>query len=171
MILRPVFPACSERLEHMTVLVFIIQPVIPAHGPAAMNKTFLHAAVLTVIMLAGCGSGEGDGEATAILIEKAGAIESGDTRDPNHSDLAYDAYEFEAQTFDLVRLEVVAEGFSPLLKLMEVSTGAVIAEWDPQYGTGDALTYTIAGAGIYEARIYAMEGGTGDYTLTISVTP
>ncbi|MCK5117248.1 MAG: hypothetical protein KAR44_11655 [Candidatus Aegiribacteria sp.] len=136
-----------------------------------MNKTFLHAAVLTVIILAGCGSGEGDGEATAILIEKAGAIEYGDTRDPNHGDLAYDAYEFEAQTFDLVRLDVAAEGFSPLLKLIEVSTGAVIAEWDPQYGTGDALTYTIAGSGAYEARVYAIEDGSGDYTLVITVTP
>jgi len=54
---------------------------------------------------------------------------------------------------------------------VEVSTGAVIAEWDPVYGTGDALTYTIAGSGSYEARVYAMEDGTGDYTLTITVTP
>lgn len=105
------------------------------------------------------------------MIEKAGAIESSDTCDPNHNDFAYDTYEFEAETLDRVHVEVTAEGFSPLLKLMEVSTGAVIAEWDPEYGTGDALTYTIAGSGSYEARVYAMEDGTGNYTLTITVTP
>ncbi len=122
-------------------------------------------------MLASCGGGESAGEEAASVIEKNGAIESSDTCDPNHNDLAYDAYEFEAETFDQVCVEVTTEEFSPLLKLVEVSTGAVIAEWDPEYGTGDALTYTIAGSGSYEARVYAMEDGTGDYTLTITVTP
>lgn len=132
---------------------------------------FLSAAILITVLFTGCGGGESDGEKIVMVIEKTGAIEFSDTRDPNHSDLAYDAYEFEAETLDLVRVEVTAEGFAPLLKLMEVSTGAVIAEWDPEYGTGDALNYTIAEPGNYEARIYAMENGTGDYTLTISVTP
>jgi hypothetical protein len=136
-----------------------------------MNEHLLPSVLLTIIMLVGCGGGEDEGEENVSVTEKTGAIESGDTRDPNHSDLAFDVYEFEAETFDMVRLEVTAEGFSPLLKLMEVSTGAVIAEWDPVYGTGDALTYTIAGAGSYEARVYALEDGTGDYILTITVTP
>ncbi|MEN8207769.1 MAG: hypothetical protein ABFR50_00810 [Candidatus Fermentibacteria bacterium] len=136
-----------------------------------MNKKFFHAALLAVIMLAGCGGGEDaeEEEVTGVVV-KTGAIESSDTRDPNHNGLAYDAYEFETEIFDQVRLEVTAAGFSPLLKLSEVSTGAVIAEWDPLYGTDDALMYTIAGAGSYEARVYAMEDGTGDYTLTITVT-
>lgn len=140
-----------------------------------LNKTIgrilFPASVLTVIMLLSCGGGESAGDEIAGVIEKTGAIESSDTRDPNHSDLAYDAYGFEAETLDLVRIEVTTEGFSPLLKLTEVSTGAVIAEWDPVYGTGNALTYTIAGAGSYEARVYAMEDGTGTYNLTITVTP
>ena len=136
-----------------------------------MNKKFLPAAVLTVIMLACCGGGESAGEEAGSVIEKTGAIESSDTRDPNQNDLAYDAYEFQAETFDQVYIDVTTERFSPLLKLVEVSTGAVIAEWDPVYGTGDALTYTIAGSGNYEARVYAMEDGTGDYTLTITITP
>ncbi len=136
-----------------------------------MNNKFLPVAVLTVIVLLSCGGGDNAGDEIASVIEKTGAIESGDTRDPNHSDLAYDAYDFEAETLDLVRIEVITEGFSPLLKLVEVSTWAVIAEWDPAYGIDDALTYTIAGAGSYEARVYAMEDGTGDYILTITVTP
>ena len=136
-----------------------------------IRRSLFPVAVLTVLMLVSCGSGEHDGEEITSVMEKTGAIGSGDTRDPNHGDLAYDAYKFEAQTFDLVRLEVAAEGFSPLLKLMEVSTGAVIAEWDPVYGEGDALTYTITGPGSYEARVYAIEDGSGDYTLVITGTP
>lgn len=135
------------------------------------GRTYFPAAVLTVIVLAGCGGGEPGGEEITSVIEKTGAIESSDTHDPNHSDLAYDAYQFEADTFNQVRVEVSTERFSPLLKLVEVSTGAVIAEWDPVYGAGDALTYTIAGPGTYEARVYALENGTGDYNLTITVTP
>lgn len=152
-------------------MVLTIQPVIRAPGPATMNNKFLPAAVLTIIMLLSCGGAESAGDEIASVIEKTGAIESSDTRDPNHSDLAYDAYEFEAEAFDQILVEVTTERFSPLLKLVEVSTGAVIAEWDPVYGTGDALTYTIAGAGSYEARVYAMEDGTGDYILSITVTP
>ncbi|RKZ07767.1 hypothetical protein DRQ25_10730 [Candidatus Fermentibacteria bacterium] len=139
------------------------------------NKTIGHnifpASVLTIIMLLSCCGGESAGDEIATVIEETGAIESGDTRDPDHSDLAYDAYEFEAEAFDKVRIEVTTEGFSPLLKLVEVSTGAVIAEWDPVYGTDDALTYTIAGAGSYETRIYAIDDDTGAYDLTITVTP
>ncbi len=137
-----------------------------------MNRfKFLFEVVLITVLLAGCGGGESNGEETVTVIERSGTIESSDTRDPNHSNLAYDAYEFEAETFELVRVEVIVEGFSPLLKLMEVSTGAEIAEWDPEYSTDDALNYTIAEPGSYEARVYAMQDGTGDYTLTITVTP
>lgn len=130
----------------------------------------LLSAVLAAVLLAGCGGGS-DGEETGRVIEKAGEIESGDARDPNHSYFAYDTYEFEAETLDQVCIEVTAEGFTPLLKLVEVSTGAVIAEWDSEYSAGDALNYTIAGSGSYDVRVYAMEDGTGDYTLTITVTP
>lgn len=133
-------------------------------------RKVLPAAVLIAVLLAGC-SGQSDVEKVARVMEKVGEIDSSDTRDPNQSDLAYDTYVFEAETFDQVRVEVIAEGFSPLLKLVEVSTGAVIAEWDSEYSSSDALNYTTAGPGSYEARVYAMEDGTGDYTLTIIVTP
>lgn len=135
-----------------------------------VQRKLLTAVVLAAVLLAGCG-GESDMEEVSRVIEEAGAIESGDICDPNHNNFAYDAYEFEAETLDQVRVEVSAEGFSPLLKLVEVSTGAVIAEWDSEYETGFALTYTIAGQGSYEARIYAMENGEGHYTLTITVAP
>ena len=135
-------------------------------------NNILPAAILTALILMNCGGGgEVDGEEITSVMEKTGVIESSDTRDPNHSDLAYDAYEFDAEKFDFVHVGVITEGFSPLLKLVEVSTGAVIAEWDPEYGTGDGLTYTIAGPGSYEVRVYAIDDGTGDYTLIISVTP
>mgnify|MGYP005621900163 CR=1 FL=1 len=106
------------------------------------------------------------------VIEKTGTIEPGDRTDPNHGNLAYDAYEFKASPLDKVRAEVETEDFSPLLKLVEVSTGAVIAEWDAQYPMGDekALVYTIAGPGAYEIRVYAMSAGTGSYKVKITVS-
>ena len=115
-------------------------------------------------------SGEKSGGKT--VIEKAGVIEPGDSTDPNHGNLAYDAYKFAARPLDRVRVEVATENFSPLLKLVEVSSGAVIAEWDAQYPTGDekALVYTIAGPGEYEARVYAMRNGKGAYTAKITVS-
>ena len=134
-----------------------------------VHRKLLTAAALIVVLLAGCG-GESDVEEVVRVTEKTGAIESSDTYDPNHSNLAYDAYEFDAETLDLVRIEVITDDFTPLLKLVELSTGAVIAEWDLEYGAGAALTYTIAGSGSYEARVYAMENGTGHYNLTITVT-
>ncbi|MBN1619248.1 hypothetical protein JW890_00855 [candidate division WOR-3 bacterium] len=102
-------------------------------------------------------------------IEKTGTIEEGDLTDPNHSNLPYDAYTFEASLGDKVRVEVETEAFIPLLKLVEVSTGAVLAEWDSEYPMGDALIYVIAGPGEYEARVYAMKTGSGEYSLKIVV--
>ncbi len=133
-------------------------------------RRLLPSAVLIAVLLAGCG-GQSNVEEADRIMEKTGEIESSDTRDPNQSDLAYDAYEFEAETFDQVRIEIITEEFLPLLKLVEISSGAVIAEWDSEYSPSDALIYTIAGPGSYEARVYAMEDGTGEYTLTIIVTP
>jgi hypothetical protein len=104
-----------------------------------------------------------------VVLDTQGSIEAGDTRDPNHSDLAYDAYAFEASTFDQVRMEVVTSDFTPLLKLVEAATGAPLWEWDAQYSDQDALTYTIAGPGTYEARVYSMDGDTGVYHLTVII--
>ncbi len=125
-----------------------------------IQHQFVPVGVLAIALLAGCGGGEGIKKEIPLMIERTGVIESSDTRDPNHNYLSYDAYEFEAETLNQVCIEVDTEGFSPLLKLVEVSSGAVIAEWDSEYSTEDALNYTIAGSGIYEVRIYSLEDGT-----------
>ena len=102
-----------------------------------------------------------------VVVQENGSIEPGDTTDPNHSGLPYDSYTFEAKTLDHVRIEVVTQDFPPLLKLVDVATGAPLWEWDAAYSDEDALTYTIPGPGTYEARVYAMDSGTGDYQLTV----
>jgi hypothetical protein len=127
---------------------------------------------LAALVLAGCGGEAGTpAGGTGTVVDESGSIEAGDTRDPNHSGLAYDAFTFDASTGDVVVVDVAAEGFTPLLKLVEVSTGAVLAEWEAQYSDDEALTYTIAGPGSYEARVYALEDGTGTYSLSVRVNP
>ena len=114
-----------------------------------------------------CGCGEDNGGKVTRVIDESGIISSTDLRDPDHSYLAYDAYEFVAGPLDLVSVEIEASGFSPLLKLVEISTGAVLEEWDPQYSSDDALNYTVAVQGSYEARVYALENGTGNYDIAV----
>lgn len=128
---------------------------------------------LSALVPTACGgtsetAGSANGSSGAV-VEETGSIDAGDTRDPDHLDLAYDAYTFEAVRGDRVVVDVTTEEFVPLLKLVEVATGAVIAEWDAAYPEGDALTYTIAGPGEYEVRVYAQEDGTGAYALSVSV--
>ena len=146
---------------------------------ALFRAIFIVLAACFAFVLYACGA-KGDAKAAGnkgeeaggkVLIEKTGTIEPGDSTDPNHGNLAYDAYKFTAQPLDRVRVEVMTEAFSPLLKLLEVSTGAVIAEWDAQYPTGDekALVYTIAGPGEYEVRVYAMRSGQGAYTVKLTI--
>ncbi|MBD3276662.1 MAG: hypothetical protein GF388_00025 [Candidatus Aegiribacteria sp.] len=117
-------------------------------------------AVVLLSLTLGCG---GD------IIESSGAIQSGDSTDPNHANLLFDAVTFQAGSMDTVIVSVDTEAFKPLLKLMENSTGAVLDEWDPEYAAEDALVYTVALEGSYEARVYSMDGGTGEYTLTIEL--
>ena len=125
---------------------------------------------LSALTLAACGStSDSAGGSAGVLVEQNGSIDAGDTRDSDHSDFAYDAYTFEAKSGDQVSVDVTADGFVPLLKLVEVSTGAVVAEWDAAYPDGAALTSTIAGPGEYEARVYAQEDGTGTYELSVRV--
>jgi hypothetical protein len=135
------------------------------------NLKMIAVSALTVLVLiAACGGGESNTSDTVNTVVETGAIQADDLRDPNHSDLAYDSYEFEAMAFDTVTVETVSDGFVPLLKLVEVSTGAVIAEWEAEYSPDDNLSYIIAGPGRYEARIYSLDGGMGDYTITITVS-
>ena len=127
-------------------------------------------AVLTGCTLSATGCAEGvssDQTGRQVVVQEGGSIEPGDTTDPNHSDFPYDAYTFQAKRLDRVRVEVVAEDFAPLLKLVEVATGAPLWEWEEAYSDEDALIYTIAGPGTYEARVYATSGGTGTYQITV----
>lgn len=132
------------------------------------------ALIITVLtasaLLPGCGGGEEGSADNSGIIEHRGSIGSGDSTDPNHMNLPYDGFTFRAELLDSVALEVAADGFVPMLKLMEVSTGAVLAEWDSEYADTDHLSYIIASPGSCEARVYATDGGEGDYTLTISIS-
>lgn len=135
----------------------------------------------TVFFITACSQGDTDQqqeeqeeeteivETGEMVIEETGTIDADDITDPNHADLAYDAFTFEADRMNKVTVEVSSDDFDPLLKLVEVSTGAPLAEWDSQYPTGDMLTYTIAGPGEYEVRVYALESGLGNYSVKINV--
>lgn len=139
----------------MSVFILRVVPVLSVLSAAAL--------------LPGCGGGEEAAADSPVIIEQRGSIGSGDPTDPNHSDLPYDGFVFQAELLDSIALEVDAEGFATILKLMEVSTGAELAEWDSEYAETDHLSYIIASTGSYEARVYATDGGEGDYTLTISI--
>ena len=139
-----------------------------------MHRAALCAMALLLTMGCGGGGSEGGGSETAEeaeeTIELSGTIEDSDSRDPNHADLPYDSHTFRARAGDTVVMGVSTEEFSPLLKLVEVDTGAVLAEWDAEYPTGEALEYRIAASGEYEARVYATGGGGGAYRATVDVT-
>lgn len=150
------------------------------HRPTDLTSALPIAVVLLMcfaaaLLVAACGgSPDGDGQAdtaggSGVLIEETGSIEPADAQDPDHAGLRFDAYTFDARLGDAVAVRVEAEGFTPLLKLTEVATGAVLAEWEAEYSDADALTYTIAGPGTYEARVYSLDDGTGTYRLTVTV--
>ena len=141
-----------------------------------LARAGLLAIVLTVGLVAiafgGCGAAADTGTGDpAAVVEETGSIDTGDTRDPDHADLPYDAYTFDAAAGDTAVVTVDANGFVPLLKLVEVASGAVLAEWEAEYSDDEALTYTIAGPGAYEARVYALENGSGSYTLSVRMNP
>ena len=84
-------------------------------------------ALLISVVVVSCGGGEGDSEngidtVSDIVIEETGTIQGSDQRDPNHGDLTFDPFFFEAGALDEVHLEVTSETFIPMLKLIEVST-------------------------------------------------
>ncbi len=81
--------------------------------------------VTAAAALAGCGqAADSPGGEPAVIIEETGSIAGGDTSDSDHAGLLYDAYTFGAERLDVVVIEVRAEGFVPLLKLVESATGA-----------------------------------------------
>ena len=126
--------------------------------------------VAAALLSVSCGGSGEAGEEEQRVMEERGAIESGDSRDPDHMDLAYDGYVFQGRQMDVVTIGVETENFTPMLKLMEVSTGAPLAEWDSEYAESPKLTYTLAVSGSYEARVYSTDGGTGEYTLTVELS-
>ena len=132
-------------------------------------KSILAAGAAAALLLVGCGGPQPDGGENGITIEESGSIGPGDTRDPNHGNLLYDRFPLQAGRFDRVGASVSTDGFPAMLKLVEVSTGAPLAEWDSMYPQGDSLVYTIAAPGEYEVRVYGLEGGTGNYSVRISV--
>lgn len=129
----------------------------------------LPVVTMAAMLCVSCGGSGETQEDEHRTMEEVGTIESGDARDPDHMDLAYDGYTFQGRQMDLVTISVEADGFTPLLKLMEVSTGAPLAEWDSQYSESGELTYTLAVSGVYEVRVYSTDEGTGEYTLTIEL--
>jgi len=154
------------------------------NGGRHLAPVFIALLFVAALVVAGCGgqadtaggsAGDGAGDTTEkgtgrlVVVSESGSIEPGDTRDSNHSDLLYDEYTFEAERMDRVRVEVTAEGFTPLLKLMEVSTGAHLWEWEEAYSDEDALIYTIAGPGTYEVRVYALDDATGSYEVVVTL--
>lgn len=129
---------------------------------------FAVISLIPVLLLAGCCE-KAKPLSRQFFLEETGSIEYGDLTDQNHAGLAYDAYDFQVVPLDTVTVAIEAEGFDPMLKLAEVSTGAVLAEWDSQYSEEDRLTYVIAGGGVCQARVYALEHGTGSYTVSVTV--
>lgn len=119
------------------------------------------------VFLAGCT--EGSNPKKTSVIEETGVIEEGDLTDENYGGYRYDSFEFQVNSMDLVTVEIEPRGFQPVLTLHEVSTGAHLAEFDPAYTEDPALVYRIAGGGACEARVYALEDGTGTYTVKITV--
>lgn len=126
--------------------------------------------IALLTMSGGCGDGEAGQAQERVLLEENGSIQESDARDPGHNMLSYDTYSFEAGSMDRLRVEVETEGFSPLLKLFEVSTGAHLAEWDREYSETPCMTYTIVSPGSCELRVYSFDGGTGDYTLRVTAS-
>jgi len=153
--------------------------IISLYQPKYLIRYFLSLLFMVILLVVspGCSKDSSSNgkkqpqqkNSTGQMIEKTGVIEEGDSTDPNHSNLPYDAYTFNAQFGDKVAVKVSTKDFIPLLKLVEVSTGAPLVEWDSKYSPGEGLTYTIAGPGEYEVRVYAMKSGTGNYSLQISV--
>ena len=133
-----------------------------------ISSVLLCSMTLLASTFLGCGE---RGGVERFELEETGSLEPGDIQDINHAGLAYDPFIVQATLRSTLEAEVTAEGFSPLLKLIEVQTGAVLAEWDSEHSEDDALTYMIAADGEYEVRVYALDDGRGNYTVRISVDP
>lgn len=127
-------------------------------------RALVAGTVLWILM--GCGA-----DKAPAVVEEQGVIQPGDATDYHYGDQVYDQYDFQVSSLSTVTVEVEADGFLPMLVLVEDATGAVISEWDSRYSEGSCLTHRIPASGVYQARVYAAGNGTGSYTVSITVDP
>ncbi len=130
----------------------------------------LRAWVLGSVVLCSvfCG-GENQSADNTRTMEFSGSLGIDDRTDPDFCGRIYQSYRFSARPMDSVAIIVDEADFDPLLMLKEVSTGAELAQWDPEYSGQPGLTYRIAGPGEYEARIYSRNDSLGSYSVVITV--
>ena len=126
------------------------------------KRSVILAAVLAAVFAAGCGQDGNNG----VLVQCTGSLDLSDPQDLLHSGLNYDSYIIDTAAMEVVHAEVDADDFSPMLKLIEVSTSAVLAEWDSGFPLSEHMAYTVPVAGQYEIRVYALSG-TGTYTVRV----
>ncbi|MFO7627829.1 MAG: hypothetical protein R6V62_11275 [Candidatus Fermentibacteraceae bacterium] len=112
----------------------------------------------------------GQGEPAPVTIEATGVLTAESPVDSNHMNFHYTVHTFQGERWDRVNVELLSADFPVLLKLVETATGAPLAEWDQEYSEETSLSYTIAGPGEYQVRVYSM-AGSGEYTVNITLKP
>jgi len=130
------------------------------------TETKVAAIVMLFIAMVACGQSE----PAPVTTGATGVLTAGSPVDANHMNFHYAVHTFHGERWDRVNVELVSAEFPVLLKLVETSTGAPLAEWDQEYSEETSLSYTIAGPGEYQVRVYSMEG-FGEYAATITLTP
>lgn len=126
--------------------------------------TIVRTVIASCAILLACGQGE----PMPVTSEATGTLTAESPVDTNHMNFHYAVHTFQGERLDRVTVELVSADFPVLLKLVETSTGAPLAEWDQEYSEEASLSYTIAGPGEYQARFYSMDG-YGEYTVKITV--
>ena len=127
---------------------------------------FVRTVLASCFTLLACGQGE----PLPVTSEMTGILTAESPVDTNHMNFHYAVHTFDAERLDRVTVELVSADFPVLLKLVETETGAPLAEWDQEYSEEASLSYTLAGPGEYQARVYSMDG-FGEYTVKITVMP
>lgn len=127
--------------------------------------TKVSAVAFVFVTMIACGRGE----PAPVSIEAGGVVTAASPVDSNHMNFHYAVHTFHGERWDRVTVELLTADFPVLLKLVESSTGAPLAEWDQEYSEETSLSYTLAGPGEYQVRVYSMDG-FGDYAATITVT-
>lgn len=124
--------------------------------------------VLTLVILCTTLAACGQDDPAPVITEATGVLTAESPVDTNHMNFHYSVHAFHGERWDRVTVELVSADFPVLLKLVETSTGAPLAEWDQEHSEETSLSYTIAGPGEYQARVYSM-AGFGEFTVNITV--